>query len=231
MKWYDITLRQYQEIERINETQPDDLDRLAFVVCLLWGMSEEEVDNMGARKFLKCAAKVQRLFDSKPSVPWWRYRVSNKFITDATKITFGQFIEVQHWVKSGVVYNMHLLAASIHKGNQPHHEKAEGMLERPAPVVMLAVGKFMESFDALVKSYAGLFELNTPVVDEDGDKPMKEQHHAFLDQYGWIFSATKVADHEGIKLEDAFNLPVVQALNDMSYLKSKQKYEEWLAKK
>jgi hypothetical protein len=49
--------------------------------------------------------------------------------------------------------------------------------------------------------------------------------------YGWIYQATLIADHEKIKLEDVYNLPTLQALNDLAYLKSKNAYESEQMKK
>jgi len=40
-----------------------------------------------------------------------------------------------------------------------------------------------------------------------------------------------IKEHEGITLEQAFNLPVRQALNALAYLKSKGLYEEEQLKK
>jgi hypothetical protein len=49
--------------------------------------------------------------------------------------------------------------------------------------------------------------------------------------YGWIYQATIIADHEKIKLEEVYNLPTLQALNDLAYLKSKNAYESEQMKK
>lgn len=43
--------------------------------------------------------------------------------------------------------------------------------------------------------------------------------------YGWIYQATLIADHEKIKLDEVYNLPTLQVLNDLAYLKSKNAYD------
>jgi hypothetical protein len=50
-------------------------------------------------------------------------------------------------------------------------------------------------------------------------------------KYGWIYQATLIADHERIKLDEVYDLPTMQCLNDLSYLKSKQSYESEELKK
>jgi hypothetical protein len=68
------------------------------------------------------------------------------------------------------------------------------------------------------KSYHSLFETRDP---EDIEEP---EHGAdgFTATYGWIYNTKSVSEHEGIKLEEAFELNVVQFLNDLSYLKAKE---------
>lgn len=48
----------------------------------------------------------------------------------------------------------------------------------------------------------------------------------FQKYYGWIYSATIVADHERISLDSAFELPVMQFLNGLAYMKMKGKLEQ-----
>lgn len=44
-------------------------------------------------------------------------------------------------------------------------------------------------------------------------------------QYGWIYQATLIAEHEKIKLMEVYELPAIQALNDLSYLKAKNAFD------
>jgi hypothetical protein len=46
-----------------------------------------------------------------------------------------------------------------------------------------------------------------------------------MQQYGWIYQASLIADHEKIKLMDVYDLPTIQALNDLSYIKSKNAHD------
>jgi hypothetical protein len=66
-------------------------------------------------------------------------------------------------------------------------------------------------------SFGSLFERRDP---EDTDEPT--QPDEFTDYYGWIFNTSAIAEYERITLDQAYDLPVMQALNDLSYLKAKQ---------
>ena len=43
--------------------------------------------------------------------------------------------------------------------------------------------------------------------------------------YGWIYQASLIAEHERIGLEEVYELKTIQALNDLSYIKSKNAHE------
>jgi hypothetical protein len=43
--------------------------------------------------------------------------------------------------------------------------------------------------------------------------------------YGWIYQATIVAEHERIELDKVYDMPAIQFLNDLAYLKAYRDYE------
>jgi hypothetical protein len=63
------------------------------------------------------------------------------------------------------------------------------------------------------------------VESEDDGEPDQSIERVFARYYGWIYSATVVADHERITLDQAFELPVLQFLNGLAYIKMKNKVE------
>jgi hypothetical protein len=48
----------------------------------------------------------------------------------------------------------------------------------------------------------------------------------FHRDYGWIANAKMVSEFEGISLDQAWNLPTLQFLNDLTYIKLKIQYDE-----
>ena len=64
-------------------------------------------------------------------------------------------------------------------------------------------------------------------TEEEGEK---ESVHPFIERYGWMFSAKQLAEYEGITLEEVYNIPIIQAFNGLSYLKSKAGYEKMKSK-
>jgi hypothetical protein len=47
-----------------------------------------------------------------------------------------------------------------------------------------------------------------------------------MERWGWVHSTKQVADFENISVSQAYNLPVIQYLNDLAYLKDYNKYQE-----
>ena len=74
------------------------------------------------------------------------------------------------------------------------------------------------------QQYEGLFDIGDGETGDDADAGRNDVH-PFMQQYGWIYQITLVADHERIPLAGAFNLPTIQFLNDLAYLKAKHEHE------
>jgi hypothetical protein len=227
MRWSNITVRQYQELERINESNFDDFDKLAYSICCIWNLKQEDVNQWSEKKFIRYCDKVTKLMKSEPRRSLFYKRMN----TDATKITFGQFIEMMFWLKSGSTYNLHMIGATISHGND-HSDDANKFLDYSITKVLYPIGEFLNSWKRLIDSYSGLFEIDPDEDPKEGVANMSDKSniHPFIDRYGWIFAAASVAEHERVSLDKAFEIPVVQALNDLSYLKSKNKFDKWQVK-
>ena len=88
---------------------------------------------------------------------------------------------------------------------------------------------FLQTLQGFNRTYPGLFDKGN---DEQGgdEEPGNETADQFNKRYGWIYSTEQVARLEDIPLDLAYELPVVQVLNDLSYLKAKAEHEKRLLK-
>ncbi len=224
-----MTVKQYQDIARSYASTDDQTEQIALAVCHVYGLTHDEVDGMGKAEFLKHTADMTRTLQRIHTRPWYYRRILQ---TDATKITLGQFVEVQHFAKEGEADSVPLVAASVLLKRSKHKEDVERILRMNVRRVRQDVTDFMNSFNDLVLSYAGLFEdeeLDPEATDEEVEAYEKQKKlaiHPFIDQYGWIFSAKQIALFEGITLDQAYELPITQALNDLAYLKSEADYKK-----
>jgi len=218
-----MTLKQYQRIAGFYNQSDDEITQVALIVCDMFNLSHDTVDNMQPKEFIKYSNKVTKKFKKLGKKPLIGRL---KLQTDAKKITLGQFIEVQHFLKQGEIDAMHLVTASIWSDSRAHDVKADLLLKKHIRLILADYTAFLQSFAELLQGYKGLFE-SDEVVEEDGKM---EKSHSFIEQYGWIYSAKQVAQHEGITLDKAFDLPILQAFNALAYLKSEQSYQKYINK-
>lgn len=218
-----MTLREYIRLSSLHES--DSVIQMALIICDLYGFSHKEID-LNPKLFLKYTNKVNRIF-KKVEKPWiWRTQV---YQTDAQKITFGQFIEIQYFLANGMLDNLHYIAATIQtNGKKDYQKRAAQLLEANIRSVLPYASKFLDSFKQLIESYSGLFDKEEEMEDE----PLRpaEDIHPFIAQYGWLYSARQVAKDQGIKLNEAFEMPILEALNTLAYLKSEQSYIKKMSK-
>jgi hypothetical protein len=227
-KWNKITVEMYQYINEINETDMDQVDKVLFSMAFLVGKSEQEFDKINKYKFAQLQRQFKQRFEQLNVQGNETERIKDfKFNFDIRKVTLGQFIEVQHFYKGNYLNNLHLIAASFSTCDKLSHvERADKILNMPLLPVLFNVKKFIEVIKKLSDEYSGLFG-----IEEMEEEELKPLTNGFNEQYGWIYSAKKVAEFEGIKLDEAYDLPIIQAFNDLSYLKAHQEYESEINQK
>ena len=220
-----MTLSEYIRLSNFHESS-DSVVQMALIICDLYGFSHEQID-LDHKLFLKYSNKVNKVFKKveKPFIIQHR-----RFKLNAEKITFGQFIEVQYFLSNGLLDNLHFIAASIQiNGIKDYRKRAENLLHSDVRSVLPYVKTFLESFQELISKYQGLFEKDEPIEDDQPLRPAEETH-PFITQYGWLYSARQVAKDQGIKLNEAFKINILEALNTLAYLKSEQSYVKHMSK-
>jgi len=241
--WNKISLYKYQQINEISERKGvPDLDKTLFCTCIAFDMTEYQLDNAGMEKVHKLLNQVSKIFSS-PFVPVIKKRIGKYAINyDAGAMTFGQYIELSHYLSAPIVNAQKMLATVCHshidwlmkifskkkaveRRVRLHEKRAAYFLKQPITEVMGSLQLIRERKKELDNQYKGLFGLDISVHGESAQSDM------FNKRYGWIYAASQVAEYERIKLEEAYGLPVRQAFHDLMFLKAKGKYEAEMAKK
>lgn len=225
-KWKRITLFRFQQIDGINASPVDDVDKLVFTTCAIFGMTEHQLDSMKVEKAAKYFRKVQDIF-AQPFEPLPAKKIGRYKITyDPSALTFGQYVELMFFLQGTPLKNAHYILATLASPDAAtHRQRAEYFLNQPITEVTGTLTAFMERFAKFNAEYKSLFGLDSEVAGEGA------QGDQFNRRYGWIYCASQVAEYERIKQEEAFALPVRQALNGLAYLKAKAKYEAEQLKK
>ena len=169
MNWNKITVRQYQQILPIIEEESfTDLDKLVKVICVLTGLSEEEVDSWPLTKINEYRHLFE--FDFKKEAKR-RVKVNGRYYRinwQIDKLPAARYIEAKTFAGQGLFPNLHRLMASCvipqrkvgfmyfdKKYNAADHEKyANDMLDAPFPFV----------YNACVFFYLVLMELTKNIL-------------------------------------------------------------------
>lgn len=225
MKWKDITLYKFQQIELKNGEDIEEIDKTLFAVCYLFGYTEYELDRLPLKKVHRLIKKVENVFKGelkvKPLKRICKYIIEYR----PERLTFGQYVELSFFFTMPPVQAAHYIMASIShlpfcKNNSAKHKKRADYFQTVSVVDVLGcIQKFTENFAEFNKRFQTLFA-------EGSEDKTEVKTDPFNIRYGWTYSASCVAEYERITLEQAYQLPVMQALNDLVYLKEKAAYDE-----
>lgn len=83
----------------------------------------------------------------------------------------------------------------------------------------------MQTYQRLNKKYNSLFGKRFVEDEESNEGEVKRDAETFGERWGWIYNAELIKGFEGIKLDDVWNLSIIQALNALAYLKDKARNE------
>jgi hypothetical protein len=228
--WNDITLYQYQQVDAAHKRKDyDEMDKVLFCVCAVFGMTEYELDQSGIKVVDKLCKEVNKIF-AQPFPEETPAHIGKYFINyNCEQLNLGQYVELQYFLSGDPIENLHKTLASIsHEKDKPngkdHSIKADYFLSQPITATIGAFKQFTKNFAAFNAQFKNLFGLdeNTPT-----DNIVINQ---FNKNYGWMYAATQVAKHERITLDQAMQLPIRQALNGLMYLKQLGKYHTEISK-
>ena len=117
MKWSDISVAQLQDIHRLSlNTDLDDMDKVTRSIAILFGKTENEVDNLSMHEFSSLARSCNFLFnDTIPGKPEKYIRIGSKkygIQYDPKKLRHRQYVEIIHFSEKPIE-NMHFIMASL----------------------------------------------------------------------------------------------------------------------
>lgn len=117
LTWQSITVQHFLDIYRISHNDElDEMGKLEKVICTLFDMTEQEVDNLSMAEFASISKEVGFVLkDDIPGKPVKTIRIKNRrysIVYDPSKLRHRQYVEIIHFGDKPVE-NMHLILASI----------------------------------------------------------------------------------------------------------------------
>ena len=225
-----ISVELYKRIEYINsQPQYDEVDKLAYIVGEVYGYAPEKVNHIPAYKFRKMVAKINKKINQTKIF----YSLPLPILTDATKLTFGQFVDLQHWYKQPEHVNFESIIARLLIGEdlKDLEQNKKKILKTNIQKVLYKYYAFRISYEKLILNNKDLFDINEGESEANEQEQEKEESHPFINSFGWFFVAEQFRDYFHIKLDDVYELPIMECLSALNYLKAKQAYEKEMLKK
>lgn len=224
--WNKISLYKFQQIDAINSRKDlSDIDKTLYSTCVVFDMTEYQLDNAGMNTVARMTSQVGKIFSS-PLQSVAVKRLGRYFLNyNLESMRFGQYIEISHYLSGKPTVNDHKILASISNTwfgknhSKDHQKKADYFLSQSVLKVVGCVALIRDRYQAFNEQYKSLFGLEADVHGETA------QYDPFNKRYGWIYCASTIAEYERITLEEAYDIPIRQALHDLTYLKARGKYE------
>jgi hypothetical protein len=239
-----MTVAQFQKLSKIYELDLPEEDKARMYVKSLANLTDGQINTMHVKKFNKICAKVQRAFEVKGydlqnGKPRKYFMIGGKvyrFNYDLKRPpnNAARYMEVATY-SNDIIGNLHLILASmvtpikwfravVPKAWQ-HEHIANDMKKLDFAVAYHAAVFFLESFQEINEVFASLFNVGNHSEDDEGEG--KPDPTGFTSNFGWIYNAKMVSEFEGISVDDATDLPVLQFLNDLNYIKTKRAFDEY----
>ena len=243
MKWDNITLWQWQQLQMLDAKKDKIEEHLIIIetISILTNKTKAEILELSKRKLSRIIEDIQFLYLEKPNIRTSEYlKIGNNkyhFNFDPKIAPASRYIETKYFMYNFET-NIQKIGASMitpmkftWKGWKDdvynpalHEEYANDLLSAPFVLIFGNVEKWLKNIKQLDGEFKGLFK------KEELEEDSREVKNGFMKNFGWIYQAALVSDLEKIKLEEAFNLPTIQFLNDLSYLSAKSNYEAELRK-
>ena len=237
--WDDITLAKYLHLHPIIHNEWSDIDKFKEIVYILTGKYEKV--NEWSEQQIKDYEFLFN-FDFKREIKE-NFTINGRFYRinkDSELMKAARYIEVKTFYQNDFITNIDKIIASmvvpqkrklclnIRKckyidlpyNSMEHSKYTSDMLDLPFIFAYNLGVYFLRIINMIDSKYPVLFD---QVIEKEPNESGIE--YIFNRYYGWIYSATQVAEHERITLDQAFELPVLQFLNDLAYLKMFKKLE------
>lgn len=227
--WNEISVNQFIELK--------DVDNEVTIISIILDVSEDDLYEMDFKKFLKLVNELE--FVSSPLSMTnhstdFQFNNEHYHLIDLYKMTIGEFIDLENYFKEEYIFNLPKIISILYRKKidgkiEPYdnwvEEDAIAMGELGVGYVFGVIAKYLEFRRLIYSSYEGLFNMSDDEdiedefeIEEDSDSPNEEVENKNA-KWGWDALLYKLANENPLKIEEATNLPLIQALNTLSMIK------------
>lgn len=113
-----LSVGEYQELYSIHTSDGDITEKAILTISILTGTPRWEVEEMELQKFRDLSREINILFDGGGAIPRPRQYITvggqrYKICLNPRKITAGQYVDLQHFLKGNIIEHLHQLMACL----------------------------------------------------------------------------------------------------------------------
>lgn len=163
--WREVTLGQFMELKQVN-TELDSFELTNEQIAILCGVTQQDVMRMTVElrnKIIDRLAFIETEPTGKYSPTFWHRGKRWKLTDNIKKLTAGQYIDINHFVKQGTESNYHNILAIICSpmsfglfkqkyNDEKVMEYADLMLSLPVPTALSIAAFFLSSLEIYIEN-------------------------------------------------------------------------------
>ena len=232
MNWKDINVFQYQQIVEAYKIE-HPLDRIDRLIGIALGLTANQVDSLDVDGYNKAVVDIDFLNQEIQGKPVKYIQIGKKrykCVYDVRKIHAARYIESKVF-QTELYSNLHKLAASMvvpmkktllgwkedNYDASRHEEYSQDMLEAKFVDVYHSIVFFLSCLQNMDRGFKGLFEDGDA---NEGSSGSGKGSSRFIEYYGWQYTTTLVAEYYRFTLNEAYQLPALEYLNALAYIKA-----------
>lgn len=112
-----LTVGEYQQLYSIHTSKEDEIDKAVLSVSLITGKTRWEVEEMDFKEFSQLTKEIAIIFspiqEGKPKTSIKIHKKRYKVILNPRKLSAGQYIDLQHFLKGNLIENLHKIMACL----------------------------------------------------------------------------------------------------------------------
>jgi hypothetical protein len=245
--WNEVSVSQFKELYTLKVDEFDSIDDYnLYCMSILMDISVHDLEKQSYADYKKCIDKLT-YFIKPPSIKPKDILILHDeklYLYDLTLLTMGELIDLEYFIGNSVINNISNISSILYRRKflsesvfiEDEFEKYGNWVFKRAKLfedvsindIYGVVQYYIQYRNNLLKTYEILFESNDPddlELNEDDDyktkaeKMQELQKEKIVRKWGWNALLFKLAKNDPTKLNEASEIPVIQALNTLMMIR------------
>lgn len=235
--WNRLNLFQYQQLIPLLQSDTNEYD-YSKIIAVVNSITLEQVYQLTEKQYYKKFNDLQFLKEAASGKPQKYIHTDNGLYEcnyDVMNMPCARYIESKVFFND-LNNNLHKIGASmvipikkrffkytrLQYDASNHSKYSQDILSAKFKDIYFSIIQFLKEIKNLDSQFDGLFDSEVGLVDDITHVGASK----FTQIYGWQYCVKQVADHENIKLNEAYELSTIQFLNSLAYIKAEADFKK-----